>query len=56
MSKLIYILALALFGLRGVEYHTSLAPMAEVIMTIVLIIGMYCLIFAWWRLDRFRSK
>ena len=56
MGKLIYILAIALLSLRGVQYHTSLAPMSEVILTVVLIIGMYSLVFAWRRLGRIRSK
>jgi hypothetical protein len=46
MHMRIYTLAIVLLGLRGVQYHTPLAPMPDSIATIALVIGMYSLLFA----------
>lgn len=49
MYMLIHILAIVLLGLRRVQYHAQLAPLPDTIATIALIIGMYSILFAWFR-------
>jgi hypothetical protein len=49
---LIYVLAIVLLGLRGVQYHTPLVPMPDAIATIALIIGMYSLLFPWFQAEQ----
>lgn len=56
MSILIYLLMLVMLSLRWVVYHTPLAPAPHTIATIALIVGMYSLVVAWFRVQRNQSE
>jgi hypothetical protein len=52
MRTLIYTLALVLLGLRVLELYAGLAPTWHYLAQIALAIGMWSVLFAWFRIER----